>query len=91
MPLRVRPIAQRWSVNGRGSGLAWHQAWGSSLSDLRADEWGDVGLVTAWMEQDYMMDGEPQHLSAPTTFVLRRLGGSWRVALIHSVPLPDEG
>lgn len=63
----------------------------SSLSDLRVDEWGDVGLVTAWMERDYTMDDEPQHLSAPTTFVLRRLHGSWRVALIHSVPLPDDG
>jgi ketosteroid isomerase-like protein len=62
----------------------------SSLSDLRADTWGDVGLVTAWMEQDYTMDGEPQHISAPTTFVLRRIDGSWQVALIHSVPLPDE-
>jgi ketosteroid isomerase-like protein len=62
----------------------------SSLSDLRADTWGDVGLVTAWMEQDYTMDGEPQHISAPTTFVLCRIDGSWQVALIHSVPLPDE-
>jgi ketosteroid isomerase-like protein len=63
----------------------------STLFDLRADEWGDVGLVTAWMEQDYMLNGEAQHVSAPTTLVLRRIEGAWRVALIHSVPLPEEG
>lgn len=62
----------------------------TSLSELREDDWGDVGLVTGWMEQDYTLNGESQHVSAPFTFVLRRLEGEWRVAVIHAVALPEE-
>lgn len=62
----------------------------STLSDLHELVWGDVGLLTCWLDQTYTLDGEPQQTSAPTTVVLRRIDGAWRVALIHTVPLPEE-
>jgi ketosteroid isomerase-like protein len=37
------------------------------------------------------MEGKAQHVSAPTTLVLRRQDGEWKLALFHSVPLPEEG
>jgi ketosteroid isomerase-like protein len=62
----------------------------SELSDLHVVTWGDSALVTLWLEQSYVLDGKEQHVSAPTTIALRLLDGGWKVALIHSVPLPAE-
>ncbi|GAA1642285.1 hypothetical protein GCM10009744_35360 [Kribbella alba] len=61
----------------------------SELNDLHERNWGDTGLVTCWLEQDYLFDGVQEHVSAPTTVVLRRIDGEWRIALIHSVPLSE--
>jgi ketosteroid isomerase-like protein len=63
----------------------------SRVSDANASVWGDVGLVTFVLDQTYKMNGEEQTLTAPTSLVFRRQGEDWKVALIHSVPLPDEG
>ena len=62
----------------------------SELRDVHEHVWGDVGLVTCWLEQDYTIEGNAQHISAPTTIVLRREGGEWKLALFHSVPLPEN-
>jgi ketosteroid isomerase-like protein len=62
----------------------------SRLGDVRELDWGDTGLVTCWLEQDYLFNGEQQHVSAPTTMVLRKVDDAWRIALIHSVPLTAE-
>ena len=61
----------------------------SDLRDVNEVTWGDAGLVTCWIEQDYRLEGKPIHVSAPTTFLFRRMGSDWRVALFHSVPLPE--
>ena len=61
----------------------------TEVRDVKETTWGDVGLVTCWIEQDYTFKGEPQHISAPTTLLFRRMGSDWRMALFHSVPLPD--
>ena len=61
----------------------------SDLRDVNEVTWGDAGLVTCWIEQDYRLEGKPTHVSAPTTFLFRRMGSDWRVALFHSVPLPE--
>ena len=62
----------------------------SEIIDLTERITGDTGIATFWLEQDYTMAGERQHVSAPTTMVLRREGGDWKVALVHTVPLPEE-
>ena len=61
----------------------------TEVRDVKETTWGDVGLVTCWIEQDYTFKGERQHVSAPTTLLFRRMGSDWRMALFHSVPLPD--
>jgi ketosteroid isomerase-like protein len=59
----------------------------SELSDLRTEVWGDVALVTLWLAQDYTYDGTSHHVSAPSSFLLRRDGDSWKIVLIHSIPV----
>jgi ketosteroid isomerase-like protein len=61
----------------------------SQATDLHATSWGDTGVVTFVLEQTYQMDGETQSLSAPTSLVFRRQDDGWKVALIHSAPLPE--
>jgi ketosteroid isomerase-like protein len=62
----------------------------SELRDAQERVWGDVGVLTCWLEQDYTLEGNAQHISAPTTIVLRREGGTWKVVLFHSIPLPEQ-
>src|SRR2546428_5781610 len=61
----------------------------TEVRDIKETTWGDVGLVACWIEQDYTCQGKPQHVSAPTTLLFRRTGSDWRMALFHSVPLPE--
>ena len=62
----------------------------SDLNDVHETITGDVGVLSCWMEQDYTMGGEKVHVSAPTTVVLRREGGQWKVTLFHSIPLAEQ-
>ena len=62
----------------------------SELRDIHEVAWDDTGLVTCWLEQDYVLNNQRQHISAPTTIVLRRLGNGWRLVLAHSIPLPED-
>ena len=59
------------------------------ISDVHEEVHGDVGIVTCWLEQDYVIDRQPHHVSAPTTAVLRRDGDRWRFALFRSIPLAE--
>jgi ketosteroid isomerase-like protein len=61
----------------------------SRMSDAREAVWGDVGLVTFVLDQTYTMDGEQQSISAPTSILFRREAGDWKIALIHTVPIPE--
>ena len=64
----------------------------STFRDSQSRAWGDVGLFTGVLEQTYKLDGEKRKITAPTSLVLVRTDGAWKVALVHSVPLPaDEG
>ena len=63
----------------------------STLSDLNAVELGDVGIVTLVLDQEYDMGGQHASIHAPTSLVARRVDGTWRLALLHSVPLAEEG
>jgi ketosteroid isomerase-like protein len=62
----------------------------SQTRDLHTIDWSDTGIVTFVLEQSYLLNGTRQLLTAPTTIVFRRLNNEWKVALIHTVPLPDE-
>jgi ketosteroid isomerase-like protein len=92
----VDEISRRW-LRGRGEVNNYLRELMASVSDVRtelrdAEErvWGDTGILTFWIDQDYNMNGNPQHVSAPTTMVLRRDGDDWKVALFHSIPLPEQ-
>ncbi len=93
----VDEIARRW-LRGRAAVEAHTRQLEAALADIRSElrdihetTWGDAGVVTCWLEQDYTLGGQRQHVSAPTTVVLRRAEGSWRAALLHAVPLPEGG
>ena len=62
----------------------------SEMHDVHEVDWGETGIVTFWLEQDYTLEGKRAHISAPTTCVLRREGGVWKITLFHSIPLPPE-
>ena len=62
----------------------------SSVNDVHETVFGDAGFVTCWLEQDYVMEGTRQHISAPTTMLFRREDGAWKIVLFHSLPLPAE-
>jgi len=93
----VDEISRRW-MRGRGELESYLRQLTGAVSDVRTElrdvderAWGDSGVLTCWLEQDYTMDGAHHHVSAPTTLVLRREGGDWRLALFHSIPLPEDG
>jgi ketosteroid isomerase-like protein len=61
----------------------------SQLSDFHATIWADTGLVTFVLDQTYNINEQEQRLSAPTSLLFLRQDDVWKVALIHSVPIPD--
>lgn len=61
----------------------------SEIRDFHEIVAGDIGLATFWLEQDYTFQGERHHISAPSSAVLRREGGEWKIILFHSIPLPE--
>jgi len=62
----------------------------STISNVRESAWGDAGVLTCWLEQDYTLEGKKQHVSAPTTIVFRRSNGAWKIAVFESIPLPID-
>jgi ketosteroid isomerase-like protein len=57
----------------------------TGLGNFAETTFGDAGLVTCWMEQDYTVDGIAMHVSGPATAVFRRRGDEWKAALLfHS-------
>ena len=62
----------------------------TEATDVSERLFGDVGVVTCWLDQTYTLDGREQSVSAPTTMVFRNEGGDWKLSLFHSVPLPQQ-
>jgi ketosteroid isomerase-like protein len=62
----------------------------STISDVHEKVYGEIGFVTCWLEQDYTYEGNPTHVSAPTTVAFHREGGKWKLLLVHSIPVPPE-
>jgi ketosteroid isomerase-like protein len=91
----VDEISGRW-LRGRGEVDDYLRDVMTAVTDVgthvrEAEEriWGETGVLTCWIDQDYTMNGTPQHISAPTTLILRRDGGAWKLVLWHSIPLPE--
>jgi ketosteroid isomerase-like protein len=89
----VDEISRRWT-RGKSEFAAKVGVLTEKVSDLRTEiteivehVWGDTGVVTCWIEQDYNFEGAAQHVSAPTTVVFRRADGAWKMALFHSIPV----
>ena len=59
----------------------------TEITDIVEHIWGETGVVTCWIEQDYTYEGAAQHVSAPTTVVFRRVDSGWRMAVFHSIPI----
>lgn len=62
----------------------------TTISDVHESVLDDIGVLTCWIDQDYTLEGKPQHVSAPTTIAFRLANGEWKMLLFHSVPLPPE-
>jgi len=93
----IDEISRSW-IRGTGEMSGYIRQMMSSVSDVHSEvrdvheaAWGDTGVVTFWLEQDYTLEDERAHISAPTTCVLKRHAGEWKIALFHSIPLPPEG
>jgi ketosteroid isomerase-like protein len=63
----------------------------SKVTDVHTAQWGDTAAVTLVLDQTYRFEGEEHAIHAPSTILLRRPEGAWRVALVHSVPLSGGG
>jgi ketosteroid isomerase-like protein len=92
----VDEISRRW-MRGRGELEGYLRQLTDAVSDIRTEfrdvqerVWGDTGALTGWIDQSYTMDGASQQVSAPTTLVYRREGGTWKLAVFHSIPLPEQ-
>jgi len=92
----VDEISRRW-LRGRDELDAYLRQLVEAVSVVRTELrdpheqiWGETGVLTCWLDQDYTMAGVAHHVSAPTTIVFHREGGEWKLALFHSIPLPEQ-
>jgi hypothetical protein len=61
----------------------------TDVGDVAVREWADTGVITCVIDQTYRYEGKMERITAPTTLLLRREGADWRIALMHTVPLPE--
>ncbi|MPZ85463.1 MAG: hypothetical protein GEV28_35780 [Actinophytocola sp.] len=66
------------------------QRWGSELGDMVVRDYGDTAIATYLVEERYSFAGQDYLDVAPTTMVLRRVDGDWKIVLFQSVPMPPE-
>ncbi|HSS94179.1 MAG TPA: nuclear transport factor 2 family protein [Candidatus Dormibacteraeota bacterium] len=92
----VDEISRKWQRGIDAAGSYFRQAMGtvddihSTINDVHESVLGDTGLVTCWLEQDYTLEGNRTHVSAPTSLVFRRDNDAWKVVLIHTIPMPPD-
>lgn len=92
----IDEISHGW-LRGRAAMEAYFKSLGeqvsnirSTLGDVHAVELGDVGIITLVLNQEYDMGSKRASIHAPTSIVVRRVDGDWRMVLLHSVPLAEE-
>jgi ketosteroid isomerase-like protein len=93
----IDEISRGW-LRGRAEMEAYLKSLGeqvsnirSTLSDLHTVDVGEVGIVTLVLDQEYDMGGQRTSIHAPTSIVARRVEGDWRIVLLHTVPLAEDG
>jgi|SRR6267143_3583169 len=92
----VDELSRKWQRGIDALEAYFRQAMGmvddiqSTINDVHESVHGDTGLVTCWLEQDYMLQGKRTHVSAPTTVAFRQESDGWKIVLIHTVPMPPE-
>ena len=92
----IDEVSRKW-MRGSGELITYARQLTEMAQDVRSEihdvhevQWGDTGIVTFWLEQDYTVEGRREHASAPTSYVLRREDGAWKLVLGHSIPLPPS-
>jgi ketosteroid isomerase-like protein len=92
----VDEISRRW-LRGRAALEEYLHGLAAAVTDVRTTVRdveervsADTATVTCWIDQDYVFDGAPRHASAPTTMAFRREGGTWKLTLFHSIPIPEH-
>ena len=63
----------------------------SSVTFVASMRVGSVVLPAGDYVIRHTMDGQEQTISAPTSILFRRQDGDWKVELIHTVPIPEQG
>src|SRR5262249_30828670 len=67
----VDEVAQKWLRGRDAADEHWRQGLmavediRTELGDFSETTFGEAGLVTYWMEQDYTLDGNTAHVSGP--------------------------
>jgi len=94
-PQGIDELSREW-MRGRDAMETYIRGMLSQVKDVKSEMRdfhevivGDVGLATFWLEQEYTLGGKKHHISAPSSAVLRKEGGAWKIVLFHSIPLPD--
>lgn len=94
-PQGIDELSREW-MRGRDAMAAYVRGMLSEVKDVKSEIRdfhevlvGDVGLATFWLEQEYTHGGQKRHVSAPSSAVLRKEDGEWKIVLSHSIPLPD--
>jgi ketosteroid isomerase-like protein len=92
----VEEISRQW-LRGRDAVARYMRELATQVSDIRTTlrdvnerVWGEVGVVTCWLDQTYTFEGESVGISAPTTLLFRNDAGGWKLTLFHSVPFPEQ-
>lgn len=60
----------------------------SRIDEAEERRWGDLVVETFVLRQSYIYDGTRSDIEAPTTMIWRRENGTWKLTLMHSIPLP---
>lgn len=66
------------------------ERWGSDISDMVVRDYGDTAVVTYTVAEKYSFRGVRYEDLAPSSMVLRRVDGNWKIVLFQSIPLPPE-
>ena len=59
----------------------------STIDQVAVHAWGEVEVETCVLRQSYVFDGTKVEVEAPTTTIWRREGTTWKLAVMHSIPL----